>query len=69
LPHPIAIGTLGDVRGDPPRFGTGEKIREGVRVALADCEAIFRAQETNKAHEGQGRSRVPRAVPRSSCRS
>ena len=23
-------------------------IREGVRVALADCEAIFRAQETNK---------------------
>ena len=30
---------------------TGEEpdaIREGVRVALNDCEAIFRAQETNK---------------------
>jgi hypothetical protein len=25
-----------------------DAIREGVRVALADCEAIFRAQETNK---------------------
>jgi ethanolamine utilization microcompartment shell protein EutL len=25
-----------------------EAVREGVRVALADCEAIFRAQETNK---------------------
>ena len=25
-----------------------EAIREGVRVALADCEAIFRAQETHK---------------------
>ncbi len=25
-----------------------DAIREGVRVALADCEAIFRAQEVNK---------------------
>jgi hypothetical protein len=25
-----------------------DAIREGVRVALADCEAIFRARETNK---------------------
>jgi hypothetical protein len=25
-----------------------DAIREGVRVALADCEAIFRAQEPNK---------------------
>ena len=25
-----------------------DAIRDGVRVALADCEAIFRAQETNK---------------------
>jgi hypothetical protein len=25
-----------------------DAIREGVRVVLADCEAIFRAQETNK---------------------
>jgi hypothetical protein len=25
-----------------------EAIREGVRVALADCEEIFRAQETHK---------------------
>ena len=24
-----------------------EAVRQGVRVALADCEAIFRAQETN----------------------
>jgi hypothetical protein len=27
---------------------TPESIREGVRVALADCEEVFRAQETNK---------------------
>ena len=25
-----------------------DAIREGVRVAFADCEATFRAQETNK---------------------
>ncbi len=25
-----------------------DALREGVRVALADCEAIFRAQEVNK---------------------
>jgi ethanolamine utilization microcompartment shell protein EutL len=25
-----------------------DAVREGVRVALADCEAIFRAQEANK---------------------
>jgi hypothetical protein len=25
-----------------------DAIREGVRVALGDCEAIFRAQETHK---------------------
>jgi len=25
-----------------------DAIREGVRVALADCEEVFRAQETNK---------------------
>jgi hypothetical protein len=25
-----------------------DAIREGVRVAFADCEEIFRAQETNK---------------------
>jgi hypothetical protein len=25
-----------------------DAVREGVRVALADCEAIFRAQETHK---------------------
>ena len=36
---------LGDVlalAGENP-----DAIREGVRVALADCEAIFRAQQTN----------------------
>jgi hypothetical protein len=27
---------------------TPDAIREGVRVALADCEEIFRAQETHK---------------------
>jgi ethanolamine utilization microcompartment shell protein EutL len=27
---------------------TPEAVREGLRVALADCEEIFRAQETNK---------------------
>jgi ethanolamine utilization microcompartment shell protein EutL len=37
---------LGDVlalAGENP-----DAIREGVRVAFADCEEIFRAQETNK---------------------
>jgi hypothetical protein len=32
-------------------FAAGDEldaVREGVQVALADCEAIFRAQETNK---------------------
>ena len=43
-------------------------VREGVRVALADCEALFRVREPNKAHEGQGGSRLPRAVPRSRSR-
>ena len=41
-----------------------DAVREGVRVALADCEAIFRAQETNKRMRDK-RSRLPRAVPRS----
>ena len=27
---------------------TPESIREGVRIALADCEEIFRAQEMQK---------------------
>ena len=39
-----------------------DAIRDGVRVALADCEAIFRAQETNKRMRD---IRLPRAVPRS----
>jgi hypothetical protein len=30
-----------------------DAIREGVRVALADCEAIFRAQEANKRMRDQ----------------
>ncbi len=37
---------LGDVlalAGDEP-----DAVREGMHVALADCEAIFRAQEVNK---------------------
>jgi len=30
-----------------------DAIREGVRVALTDCEEIFRAQETNKRMRDQ----------------
>ena len=30
-----------------------DAVREGVGVALADCEAIFRAQETNKRMRDQ----------------
>ena len=30
-----------------------DAVREGVRVALADCEAIFRAQETKKRMRDQ----------------
>ena len=40
-----------------------DAIREGVRVALADCEAIFRAQETNKRMRDQA-ARVCRALCR-----
>jgi hypothetical protein len=43
-----------------------DEIREGVRVALADCEEIFRAQK--KAREEQGGSRPPRIKPRSRSR-
>ena len=31
-----------------------DAVREGVRVALADCEAIFRAQETHKRMKTSG---------------
>jgi hypothetical protein len=41
-----------------------DAIREGVRVALADCEAIFRAQD-EQTHQGPSRSRLPRVVPHS----
>ena len=40
-----------------------DAIREGVRVALSDCEAIFRAQETNKRMRDQA-ARVCRALCR-----
>ncbi|HWX36018.1 MAG TPA: hypothetical protein VNZ53_52455 [Steroidobacteraceae bacterium] len=40
-----------------------DAIREGVRVALADCEAIFRAQEPNKRMRDQA-TRVCRALCR-----
>jgi hypothetical protein len=40
-----------------------DAVREGVRVALADCEAIFRAQETNKRMRDQA-ARVSRALCR-----
>ena len=52
---------LGDVlalAGEEP-----DAVREGVRVALADCEAIFRAQETNKRMRDQA-TRVCRALCR-----
>jgi hypothetical protein len=45
---------------------TGEEpdaIREGVRVALNDCEVIFRAQEANKRMRDQA-ARVCRALCR-----
>jgi hypothetical protein len=40
-----------------------EAVRQGVRVALADCEAIFRAQETNTRMKEQA-ARVSRALCR-----
>ena len=52
---------LGDVlalAGEEP-----DAIREGVPVALADCEAIFRAQETNKRMRDQA-ARVCRVLCR-----
>jgi ethanolamine utilization microcompartment shell protein EutL len=52
---------LGDVlalAGDEP-----DAVRKGVRVALADCEAIFRVQEPNKRMRDQA-ARVSRALCR-----
>jgi hypothetical protein len=40
-----------------------DAIREGVRVALADCEALFRAPEPNKRMRDQA-ARVSRALCR-----
>jgi hypothetical protein len=45
-----------------------EAIRETVRAALADCEAVFRTQEA-KAHERQGGARVPFVMPHARSRS
>jgi len=47
-----------------------DAIREGVYVALGDCEEIFKAQEVNRPmkDEGQGDSRLPRPLPRSNHR-
>ena len=39
-----------------------DAIREGVRVALADCEAIFRLQEPKKRMRDQAAQRLPRIV-------
>jgi hypothetical protein len=53
---------LGDVlafAGDEP-----DGVREGVRDALADCAAIFRAQQTNK-HMRDNAALVCRALCRS----
>jgi hypothetical protein len=38
-----------------------DAVREGVRVALGDCEAIFRAQEDNKRMRDHA-ARVCRAL-------
>ena len=40
-----------------------DAMREGVRVALADCEAIFRAREENRRMRDQA-ARVCRALCR-----
>jgi hypothetical protein len=40
-----------------------DAVSEGVRVARADCEAIFRAQETNKRMRDQA-ARICRALCR-----
>jgi hypothetical protein len=40
-----------------------EAVREGVRVALADCEAIFRVREDNKRMKDQA-ARVCRSLCR-----
>ena len=40
-----------------------DAVREGVRVALADCEAIFRVREDNKRMKDQA-ARVCRALCR-----
>ena len=40
-----------------------DAVREGVRVALADCEALFRVQETNKRIRDKA-ARVCRALCR-----
>jgi hypothetical protein len=40
-----------------------DAVREGVRVALADCEAIFRVREDNKRMKDQA-ARVSRALCR-----
>jgi hypothetical protein len=44
------------VAGEDP-----EAVREGVRVALTDCEAIFRVREDNKRMKDQA-ARVCRAL-------
>ena len=38
-----------------------DAVRKGVRVALANCETIFRAQQTNK------RMRAKRLTPAARC--
>jgi hypothetical protein len=38
-------------------------VRDAVRVALADYEQVFRAQEVNKRMKERGSSRMPRAMP------
>ena len=45
------------------REKTRSAVREGVRVALADCEAIFRVREDNKRMKDQA-ARVCRALCR-----
>jgi hypothetical protein len=49
-----------------------DAVREGVHVALADCEAIFRVQETNRRMRDKAAQACralcrARAWPRSCC--
>ena len=45
-----------------------EAIREGVHIALADCEQIFKAQEVNRRMKRQGGPCLPHPLSQPRCR-